>query len=147
MCFERKGKPMKKTLSLMTLSLLVAQPSFSSASDLVPVEEDVSSVSSPSVTSDGMTIVLQSLATPLSDLGLEDNVSSLLRVPFTLSSSRRSRWMPSLSSIPEDALMNTEELRASRKIVQDSNKVTFKKRSEKEISRLLAILEEDEGGF
>lgn len=148
MCFDHKGKPMKKTLSLMTLSLLAAQPSFSSASDLVPVEEDPSFISIPSLVDNDR----QRIITPISDPELEGRRPSLLRNPvasglFGLSSRPRRNWMLSLSSIPEDAPMNTEELRPSREVGRDLDKITFKKCSEKEASRLPTILEEDEEAF
>lgn len=148
MCFERKGKPMKKTLSLMILSLLAAQPSFSSASDLVPAEEDSSFISIPSLVDNDR----QRIITPISDPELEGRRPSLLRNPvasglFGLSSRPRRNWRLPLSSIPEDAPMNTEELRPSREVGRDLDKITFKKRTEKEASRLPTMLEEDENAF
>jgi len=135
-----KGKPMKKTLSLITLSLLATQPAFSSASD-----------QNPALFLDEMEAYVP-VATPLSDPELEkDDTPPFLRAPVTsgpFAQGSSSRWMPSLSAIPEGAPTNNyDALRPSVKVeegLDNAYKIRFKRRPENEVRRLPTIVEVDE---
>ncbi|NCP62337.1 MAG: hypothetical protein GW748_03395 [Alphaproteobacteria bacterium] len=110
---------MKKTISLIALSLFAAHPAFSSCGDNgLPSKENAQP-----------NLRVELMKRPVSDPQLER--------PYVKRAS--SLWMPSLSSVPEDSSSNTSGERTPSKIELDLE--TFRSKRKSKGGRLPIIIE------